>query len=277
MHMKKIHFTILLLSACLMCACGPSDKEAVKQYLTDLQQAISTGNTSVINSLYPTAAVADSLNASFSPELAQITLTQGDTLQVRLTEKMDITLVRDKGGKMTAIQSHGLFSYDPEQLLFALGTGQYKPSLDDGANAARMADTAFVESIMQQLYSDINSKVSMKLLSSYNYEQMTAHYTVVVSNNSDFDLDGEDYVATVRRMGFNFDTYSDVAVGSKSFSGQPLPAHGSVTYSAGTVDAEYESFKSGGVSIKSLSPEALKRLYTPTGNEYDEYLQSRQQ
>ncbi len=272
--MKKNRFLPLFLVVALlggMSSCNSPKKQATN-FLEQLHQAIAAGDKATITTMYPTAVVAEALN-DFDPAAAQINVVSDDSIVVALTDKMDITLARDAEGTLKAVQSHGLFSYEPNALAFALSTGQYKPTLDDGGNAARMADSAFVGYLSGKVFAEIKKNVSVHVSQREGSEYWMVVQSATVTNNNDFDLGGDDYVATVSGSYFDTEQMRDVRSGGKSLTGKPIPAHSSVTYSLGVSDFEGGvMYRGGGVTIKSLSPELVKQVYTPSGTEYEDYL-----
>lgn len=259
----------------MIAACSNTNDEVTK-FLTSFQQAIASGDKNAIAKLYPTALVAESLN-SFQPESATITAERGDTIEVRLTDKMSLTIVRGNDGQMQVVKSVGLFSYDPNRLMFALKTGQYKPSLDDGANAARMADQGFADYLLTEFNNSLRQGMKLANAKTYGDEYYEGEwvcasgYAFTIVNNTSFDIPGSAY-SVVYRTGYWGDSQKQTEV----VPGVDIAAGGSATVKTRKLGTSMENDDSYSLNINGVTADNFEQIFQPTGTEYDEYLRTHQ-
>ena len=275
---KLVHLVPMVLALLLLCAC---DKNAeVKQFMTDLTAAIEKNDKAAIEKMYPAAAKADSLALAFDAEKAQIEALEDGSIKIALGEGKDITLVKNEGdGSLSVKESHGVFVYPQERMDFALKTGWYDKTLDDIKNADRLADTLFVkylnDKIAGAIIADLKSKVKVtkSVYTNFDINSCRTSYLVVVSNQSNRQIEGDEYVVISKvysTVGFGF-SRNRISLGNRTLTGKPIPANGQVSYTFSTDDGvEPEN----PVSTISVNPKIENVLadYQPTGKEYEEYL-----
>lgn len=271
--MKKILFFALVGMAVLLVSCDSTEKE-VKAFLEQFSTAVQSNDKDELAKLYPGIEVADSM--SFGIDMENIMIEPADEenmFKVTLEPGKDFIVQRDEDGTMTITESHGLFAYEESRLDFARKTGQYKDDFTDVTNAKRMADNRFLDQLSETLFADVRNNVSAQVMSRQGRDYWEIIYSAVVTNNNDFDLGGDDYSVYLSTTYFDRDLLRDVPGGGKSLTGKPIPAHASVTYSLGVDDMESGTeYRVGNINIKSLSPDVIKQIYTPTGNEYDDFV-----
>ncbi len=285
-----IAMTIMLTA---LISCDKTHNQVI-EFLTQLQTAHQNGDKEMIAQLYPAAADADSLVIKFDPKTVKISPKSGDTMTVDLDDGTDLVLVWQATGSLQAVASHGLFAYPAARQDFAQKTGQYKPSLNDVENAQRMADTLFstwmqskIDEKLNSLVKITNSSVSKKHIS----DQWTAtendkcYYTVTVANNTDHEIGGNDYTISVKEL---WDEWTDgwedgsskdsirPKSASKILTGKPIPANWTVNYAwertfEGTHHSGSTNYRLQ--STLNYTPNhTISSLYDFTGNEYEEYL-----
>lgn len=264
----SIVFTLLLVG---LCSCDKTDGE-INDFFQRFAIAVQSGDKDELAKYYPEAADADSISFALNPDSLLIEKTETDgTYLVKISEGVDATVVRAADGTMTITQSHGLFAYAPDRLDFAKKTGQFKPELTDAENALRMGDTRFMDDLSERLFGEVKNNVKASCHSGGDFNH-GSYASLTVRNDNDFDLPGDAYVAYAKLYSWDFDRMTDVLSRTTSHTGIPISAHSSVTYSLGTHDFEYESWKSGGVTIKTLPADVIAQIYKPTGREYDEFI-----
>lgn len=245
--------------------------------MAELSAAIEKNDTAAIKKMYPDAAKADSLALAFDAEKAEIETLDDGSIKIELGEGKDITVIKNEGDDgMKVKSSHGVFAYPADRLDLAKKTGQWKDGLNDMEQAERMNDTLFVkylnDKIASTVIADLKSKVKITK-SVYTDYGIRTSYLVVVSNQSNRQIEGDEYVVISKiysTVGF-FLTRNTVSLGSRTLTGKPIPAHGQVSYTFSTEDGvEPEN----PVSTISINPriENVMKDYQPTGKEYEEYL-----
>lgn len=257
----------------MLVACDNTEKE-VKEFLGQFSEAAQSGDKDALARLYPGIEIADSLSFGIDEDNINIEPGDGENLfKVTLEPGKDIIIERAEDGTMTITESHGLFAYEASRLDFARKTGQFKDELTDVTNAQRMADNRFLNELSEKLFANVRNNVSAYATSRTGRDYWEEIWTATVTNNNDFDLEGNDYSVYFSVTYFDTDLMRDVPSGSKTLTGKPIPAHGSATYSLSVVDMESGTrYRVSSININSLSPDVVKQIYTPTGNEYDDFV-----
>ena len=271
--MRKILFFALVGLAVMLVACDNTEKE-VKEFLGQFSEAATSGDKDALAKLYPGIEIADSLSFGVDVENLKIENTDEENVfKVTLEAGKDILVTRNDDGTMTITESHGLFAYDASRLDFARKTGQFKDELTDITNAQRMSDSRFLNELSEKLFAEVRNNISVQVMSQQGREYWEVIWSAVVTNNNDFDLGGDDYSAYLSCTYFDREMLRDVSANGKTLSGKSIPAHASVTYNLGLDDMESGTqYRVSSINIKSLSPDVISRIYTPTGNEYEEFV-----
>lgn len=291
--MKKTILSIVVLLSLLFLTSCDKNKE-VRQFAIDFAAAVQSGNKSEITKMYPDAAKADSLSFAFDAEKAEIETLDDGSIKIALSDDIDIILAKNDGdGNLKVKASHGVFAYPSDRLELAKKSGQWKDGLNDIEQTERLADTLFlrwmqakmVES-MKSLVKITNSSVSSKHVSNYNIasEEERCSYTVTVANNTDQEIEGNDYTISVKETWYLWkDGWEDMSFretkhpesSTKTLTGKPIPAKGTATYTwnetfAGSHHFGYSNF--GVQSTLNYTPKQSDFNFKYTGKEYEEYL-----
>ena len=277
--MKK---AILMLTAMLLLLASCNEKEkAARQFAEEFANAITANDTATIAKMYPDASKADSLALSFNADSLQVEIDDdGETFNIKFSSDVSMVATRDSEGNFRIVKSYGIFAYPSAYFQFAKDTGWFDPSLDDVANAERLADTLFVETLTSkaaaQVIEDLKSKVKITKSSTYEYgPDVTC--TVVVSNQSDRDIAGDEY--SVRASYYlywdSLNGRQKETMDTKRLTGKPIPAGSTAVYSWHEMGDRFSA--PGLQSTLTFQPSIENVLadYEPTGNEYDEYLAER--
>ena len=272
---KIIKFTPMVLALLVFSAC---DKYAdVKQFMADLSASIEKNDKTAIEKIYPDAAKADSLALAFDAEKAQMETNDDGSIKIELGEGKDITVIKNEGDDgMKVKSSHGVFAYPADRLDLAKKTGQWKDGLNDMEQAERMNDTLFVkylnDKIAGAIIENLKSKVKVtKSIANYNMDNLQATGVVVVSNQSDRQLEGNEYMVTAKLYEVTGFYHTKGYIGSRTLTGKVIPANGQVTYS---FSYSLGAWPVDPVCTISINPriENVMEDYQPTGKEYEEYL-----
>ena len=272
---KIIKFTPMVLALLLFSACN--NYADVKQFMAELSAAIEKNDTAAIKKMYPDAAKADSLALAFDAEKAQMETNDDGSIKIDLGEGKDITVIKNEGDDgMKVKSSHGVFAYPAYRLDLAKKTGQWKDGLNDMEQAERMNDTLFVkylnDKIAGAIIEDLKSKVKVtKSIANYNIDNLQATGVVVVSNQSDRQLEGNEYTVTAKLYEYTGFYHTESYIGSRTLTGKVIPANGQVTYS---FSYSLGAWPENPVCTISIKPriENVMEDYQPTGKEYEEYL-----
>lgn len=270
----------------------------VKELVERLSAAVTKGDSLTVRSLYPNAQQADSLSLVCNIDSLQIEETDNGW-KVSAKEGLSLLVERDKSTDSLYVkESYGIFAYPQKRLALAKGTGWYDTSLNDLTNAERMADTLFVNWLKEKAVKWVKDQVKITKsavrkgkasASSYvPIEEFDTFCTVEVSNQSDNEIAGDAYSVYAReKWNYQENCFSpDMSVQTtmesgtpKTLTGKPIPAKGSVTYSwkgeggygsahQWTTDYRLDS----SLTFTSRLAATALDAYTPTGNEYQEYL-----
>ena len=279
---KTINYIPMVLALLLFCAC---DKYAdVKQFMTDLSAAIEKNDTAAIQKMYPDAAKADSLVLAFDAEKAQIVANDDGSFKIDLGEGKYITILKNEGDDgMKVKSSYGLFAYPEQQLAFAKKTGQFVDSLDDISNAERLADKEFTDFLNLKIKSQQDNALKVVSVKKGDFVEglggpefgnvCATSVTVTIENTTDKTIPGNAY-----RVIMTIHEYDEEFVGW-DFN-RTYPYNGKDIKPGEKQSFKYQSknltIESGKAKIQMLNTgEDLVSDYTPTGNEYAEYLSSK--
>ena len=251
-------------------------KDSVMDLATKCSQFIKSNNVDSIKAIYQGL---DSLDVKFANVDGEITVQESNTpgeFEVKMGSAT-ITVKRNEAGQWIIDRSQGLLLFDQNKMAFARKTGQYKDGLPDLELAQRMNDAQFDEWLKERVLNDLKKRITAK---SVVNDMESAVVTVV--NNSEINLDGDDYTVKSKLKNY-WSMYDDetggyesgyMDYGTKTFSGKPVPAHSSVSYSFNPMFGVKGGDVNSHVSL-NISADRAMTLYTPSGNEYEEYLNSR--
>ena len=277
---KTINYIPMVLALLLFCAC---DKYAdVKQFMTDLSAAIEKNDTAAIEKMYPDATKADSLVLTFDAEKAQIVANDDGSIKIDLGEGKDITILKNEGDDgMKVKSSHGLFAYPAQQLAFAKSLGQFVDSLDDISNAERLADKEFADYLNQKIKNQLNEALKIVSTQKGDYQEGVAgedgpksptSVTVTIENTTNKTIPGNAYRVLMTVKDYD-DEFGWEHTNTPSWPGKDIKPGERQSFKYGP---SYYFIKSSSAKIQMLNTgEDLMSDYTPTGNEYAEYLSSK--
>lgn len=281
--MKKLLLALVPVTLMVMSGCNgglfgsqKTAKDSVMDLATKCSQFIKSNNVDSIKAIYQGL---DSLDVKFANVDGEITVQESNTpgeFEVKMGSAT-ITVKRNEAGQWIIDRSQGLLLFDQNKMAFARKTGQYKDGLPDLELAQRMNDAQFDEWLKERVLNDLKKRITAK---SVVNDMESAVVTVV--NNSEINLDGDDYTVKSKLKNY-WSMYDDetggyesgyMDYGTKTFSGKPVPAHSSVSYSFNPMFGVKGGDVNSHVSL-NISADRAMTLYTPSGNEYEEYLNSR--
>ena len=281
--MKKLLLALVPVTLMVMSGCNgglfgsqKTAKDSVMDLATKCSQFIKSNNVDSIKAIYQGL---DSLDVKCANVDGEITVQESNTpgeFEVKMGSAT-ITVKRNEAGQWIIDRSQGLLLFDQNKMAFARKTGQYKDGLPDLELAQRMNDAQFDEWLKERVLNDLKKRITAK---SVVNDMESAVVTVV--NNSEINLDGDDYTVKSKLKNY-WSMYDDetggyesgyMDYGTKTFSGKPVPAHSSVSYSFNPMFGVKGGDVNSHVSL-NISADRAMTLYTPSGNEYEEYLNSR--
>lgn len=278
---KTITLVSMILALLLFSACNKNAE--VKQFMTDFSDAVDKNDRAAIEKMYPEMAKADSLSVNFDAETAQIEEQEDGSYKVILGEGKDIILVKNEGdGIIKVKESHGILAVPEAEKDFALKTGLIKKEMNDAAVIKQLADSAFVTYVSGEFMKSFHKNFRISKIwddRSNNASDWTGggEWFITVKNDCDFDIAGSDYRVTMA---------------SPVQRGKVVVMEGKDIFAGNTVELKsgYQSDKFYVDYSECIDPkepkisldlnisdmELLGKYFVPKGNEYENYLKTKQ-
>lgn len=253
--------------------------EVVIDFVKDFARKIASGDNQDLNTAYP----AITTETSFEPlesDSVTVNSTGPGQFDVILANGATLKVTRSTTGNITVTDSKGLFKFPDDKVKIAKQTGMWDDNLSDVQMLERMNDEGFFKYVKNK------TKAPSKIVSLGKYIEgpptggSSFFGDQVIVNNTNVPVDGKDYVIVYRVAGW----YGDYGLPNKNGEeagewtenrpGKPIPANGSIKITTGGHGAFGEQII--GVKMK-LSSEKIREKYGQplTGNEYQEYLQTK--
>lgn len=276
---KTLTLSALCVVVTLATSCGgKSEADQVKDFALDFATKVSQNQVDSIRALYADAAKIDSFAVAFVPDSVSVSVAETETpgtYKVSLGTA-DFTVKRADDGTMSVTGSHGLAAYPADALDFAKKTGQWKDGLSDAEQAVRMADKDFrpyVEASFPKAFAKmLMVKGKLRVVKGLNGPAVMAVGTMGanVVSTCDKPIDGSDYEVVFKGQ------YIDFAITPTTVRepGKDIAPKGSVLIT--TEFMERLDLQSAYVNVKISNDALFNKYFTATGNEYDEYLKSKQ-
>lgn len=272
--MKKvwIYFMALLGIAIAFSSCGKksSDNE-VRDFAKFFVEKISLNQVDSLKRFYPDIVKAETF-ADLQSDTILVTETSPGTFEVRLTPSVLLIANRSENGQINIMGSQGLFAYPESKMEMAKKTGMWNENISDSEFADRMQDKGF-----EKYLSDRASSLTSNILSIGKLRDVgTDSYMMQsITNNTDQPISASDYNIVVRtnREGRGA-TYS-------TKSGKDIPPRGSASFqmifgmNENGWDVWEESDEITSVKFKIPEDQLMERFASFTGNEYQDYLNSK--
>lgn len=277
--MKKI--LLPLLTIALLAGCnglGNSETKQVENFVAKYIKHVKANEVDSIKSMYK---ALEGLDVNFvlideDVDIEQDASNPG-TFKVKSGD-IELTVKRSQDGTMEITNSRGLLAYNPQKVAIARKTGQFKDGLSDVEQAQRMSDTGFEDYLINKVNNSIMSGLQIVSRSGINYAEgeggmlQPTGYSVTVMNSSDYTIPGSSYSVVFRWTDMVEDYYygyRDVKK-SQTKSGVDLAPGQSQTFSVHNIGFS----PSAALSKHGLGAEVLN-IFTPTGNEFDNYLSTK--
>lgn len=265
-----------------------SQEDQVRNYGKYFIEKVSENELDSLISSYPEIEKADSLVSIQSDTIYVEKMETPGEFEVTLADGVTLKVERDEDGEITVINSKGLFAFPAETYRLAKESGMLSDDPSDATVSERLKD--------KEYFSWLKKKTSAKNVISltpgsisYNskmgyddYDYYTRQYqaveTVTVTNNTSVDISGSDYSVVFTSKTWACCDYEGWYSRSKSVSGVDLAPGESRTIRLST---EYDMWgqkpkiENPHISLK-MSSEELASLSELTGNEYKEYLESKE-
>lgn len=286
MYMKKIKLAgigVLLLGSITVVSCGEgngknSAEDDVRNYGKYFVEKLNAGELDSLSSTFPDIVKADSLSQITTDTILVSEKGPGQYI-VTLTDGVSLNLKRSEDGTLSVESSKGLFVFSPEKIDVARKTGMVTDSLNDVQTAEKLKDEDFFAYIKKTYSSSEPYKIKVtpgKLNQKYSdyAEGWTSTMKVTLQNLSSEPISGADYTVSYKSKEWGGGSANPKSI-TKSLSANGIDlgpnASGSITISRNDAD-KFLDFK---IVPAVGKEEALLNKSTFTGNEYQDYLNSK--
>ena len=272
--MKKVLFAFLPII--MLCACGGNNntnredqkvnlEEEVRNYGKYFVEKLNANQLDSLKTSYPDISNADSIIPFKSDSIMVVETTPGH-YTLTLAEGITLKLDRSEDGKITVSESKGLFAFPEDKVEVAKKTGIWDDKFSDAQLNERMKDEGFFQYIQNQIKKKTSNILSVK------GDAELGVFNQYIVNNTDQQISGSDYVI-LKEECWRLDG-GDYEHTNYTVPGRNIPPHGQIKIE-GYVAPMGNSESVVGVRMK-LTPEQLQEKFASyTGNEYQEYLDSK--
>ena len=253
-----------------MVSCGGGKKvtpeEEVRNYGKYFVEKLNANQLDSLKGSYPDIAKTDSIVPLRSDTIIVVESAQGK-YDMTLAEGVVLKVNRAEDGKILVSESKGLFAFPADKVDIAKKTGMWDDNLSDVKLTERMDDKSFFDWVSKS--KDIKSDEIIGLGKGVESTYERPGYATVV-NKTDQPIKGTDYNVIYYVLDF---AGMEPIESTKTKPGKDIPPHGSVRYEVFTFNRGGEEVK--GVKLTLSSEQIKERFASYTGNEYQEYLNSK--
>lgn len=266
--MKKIFLLGLTATVFMFTSC--ENYKEVKQFAADFADVIKGGDRAKIIELYPDLGESDSLSVAFNADSVSVEETEVENqFVVQLNSNQSMTVEKNEEGKFHVLKSKGLFVFAPELMEFCKALGCYDTTLCDKENAERMRDPVFVDYLNEKAGEIIKNKVHVKQ-NIYYTDYYIGKVDVAISNETGFDLPKGSYVVKAKEY---FQGDGPAFLQSIHEYSEDI-AKGEIGHYIVPVTIDDLTRVEASLEVKRVDMDMLQKIYRPTGNEYQDYLNS---
>lgn len=284
--MKKILY--FAFSLFLLAACGGNKETKLQEFADNFARYVNDSQIDSIKAVYPTANF-DSV-APISTTSISISDNGNDTYKISYSEEKWIEVEFENDGTVIVLESRGIAAFPAEKYEIGKNSGMFSDNPTDVTMAERLNDSAFF-SWLNQKGANAQSNIVSLTPGSITYKskmgedaygdyirQYQAVEDITVTNNTSTYIKGSDYsVSFVYKLWTcceNEGWWSK----NKTISGVDLGPGESKSI---TLTSDYDEWgkkpkiESPKINLK-ISKEEAAKFYQPSGNEYQEYLNTTQ-
>lgn len=256
---------VVLLAGALFFVFRDGNTRKVKELCIEFGNAVKADDRAKMTQLYPALTDSDKLYVSINEDSISV---NKDSLGYIATIGKDRELIVKalEDDKFVIEDSRGVYDFSDRDLDLASKTGQYKPSLTDRQNKARLDEKGFEAWLVENLKKKLYGIITMTTFTKDTEPGFPPDMYARITNNSDVDLEADDYrlKITFRHGAFHYEESS-----YSKYSRVPANSNKSILIG----NANEGNLYIYDVELKLTMPtEKLIKAVKPTGNEYDEYL-----
>ena len=270
---KSLLFGIAAL-ALTVGACGGNEKKAspeeeVRDYGRYFVEKLAANQVDSIKATYPDIVKGDSLLPVKSDTIIVVESAPGK-FDVTLAEGIILKVNRSEEGDITVAESKGLFVFPDDKVELAKKTGMWDDNLTDAQLAERMNDNDFFEWVKAKIKKTTSNILSVK----GDVFSGDGQYIV---NNTNVHISGSDYVI-LKEETMRYETDEmyvwDWKTRKYSKPGRDIPPHGKIKEESWVAPVGTQDVVKG-VKMKLSQEQMLEKFASFTGQEYQEYLDSK--
>ena len=277
--MKK-SIIICVLSCLFLASCGQKPEEQVRDFTESFIGFVNSNQKDSVKKYYPGFDFRDSLVQITSNTITVNSGNMEGIYTVELGPETFIDVKLEKGRGITVEESKGLIAFPKDKLDLAKKTGMWDESLADSELSQRMKDEGFFKFISNKLNFNpdriltVNSKLKVtKVVEEWHYDDIYGYYTI--TNNTEQTIYPSDY-----KMNFADNHEGGGEEGIKRYSepGKEISPGQTIKIEVNNYSGqggEHEDHHLVGVTILLTPEEIMERFAKFSGNEYQEYLDSK--
>lgn len=275
---ELLGMSLAVAVAIIFFSCGKktSPEDEVRNYALFFVDKIEAGQLDSISISYPDIEKADSLVTLKVDSISVVEINPGQ-FDLILEDDVILKVNRSDDGNITVLESKGLFAYPAEKINVAKKTGLWDDSLNDVQQLERMKDQGFDEYLAKLTKDKTNKILSFGEIVWNNGAFGQSDYgTILITNLTDTDIKGSQYNMVISQNWVDRSTLESQTE-YQTLPGKDVPAHGTTK-----IRVDGEGGMNGGwiepyahkLNLK-MSEEEKAKLASFSGNEYQEYLNSK--
>lgn len=267
--MKKILF--FALSLILLSACGADKENKVETFGKNFAAYVNASQLDSIKAVYPSA----NFDAVIPVSADSLTVTENGNGTYRISFSGDtwVDVTVEENGDIKVLESNGFAAFPEEKYEMGKNTGMFNDNPTDVVKAERLDDSAFFEWLNAKMREKAANAIDLKA-GKLRYVPWTmaeggdGYKTCTLTNTTDHPISRNDYYLA----------YTDYwADGTEGDTGTEQCTHPGIDLAPG---ATGQIELKGQCTIDFLNIRVIYKndsitKYTPSGTEYQEYLDSR--
>ena len=276
--MKTLNTLCLLAIGLLLVSCNGEKKstpeEDVRNYGKYFIEKLSANQLDSLKTSYADIANADSL-VPFKSDTIIIVESAPGQYDMTLAEGISLKINRSDDGNISVTESKGLFAFPINKVDIAKKTGMWDENLSDAQLNERLKDEEFFKYIdnkrRQSLPSNIltlDRKLHITKEAEFSLDDWKGYYNI--TNNTDYPIKGKYYTVQTKWDWMAQGVYEH---GRNNKPGKDIAPHSTIKYPVSGSGRSSEEIT--GIKIKIPEDELMKMVAPFTGNEYQEYLNSK--
>ena len=270
--MKKLFYFAACGLSLMVIACGGGKKQEVKTFAETFAGYVNNNQMDSIKMVYPEANFESF--ASIDPDSIEIDENDG-IYRVSFAGGKWIDVSINEEGIPTVVSSNGVANLPVDKIEIAKKTGMINDSIPDIEKVNRLNDEDFFKWLRKNAQKNFEGALSVtattktgRMLGEGLFEKST---TISIKNNTNHDFSAKDYAISYTGVGANESEKGGSFKISQGTPGIDIKAGETKTKSIkSTVSAKKPT-----AVLKMPVEEYMTKYYTPTGNEYQEYLSSK--